>query len=442
MKELKIEKVVFGGYGLAFDEEGTYFIENALPGDKIIPEITKKRKKTYFGKISEIISASPERTKPLCKYFGKCGGCQWLNFNYNAQLNSKTEIVKEQLKRIGNIETEVNPIISGGEQFEYRTKMEFALQKDSNNYILGLKERNSNNAININHCPISPNVFDKIRNSVFDVIKKLEIPVYNKNNKTDGLKHVVIRKSFSTGKTMLILVTNKETFPKEKEFKEELSSKIDIDSVIHVINSSDAVTLRGPYKTWKGKGVLEEEFDGFTFQISPTSFFQNNYYTTQKMLHFLRDYMKTKNLKEKTLLDLYCGVGLFSNYLAPFFKTSTGVEIAKQSIKAATSNSNLNDLKNTLFYAQDAAEYLRKTEKKYDYILVDPPRAGLDQEVLEKIAEKVKEEIIYISCDPATLARDLKIFTEKGFKVNTVQPFDMFPNTYHVETIVALYKKD
>ena len=206
------------------------------------------------------------------------------------------------------------------------------------------------------------------------------------------------------------------------------------------MNSSDKVKLRGPYKTWKGEGVLIEEFDGFTYQIPPTSFFQTNYEITSKMLKHILDYLKPKKTDNKSLLDLYCGVGLFSVYFSPLFKDVKGVEFSKISIKAANANKNINFLKNATFYVADAIQFLNKSKNNFDYIIIDPPRAGLGKNGVELLSKKVNNSLIYISCDPSTLARDLKGLTEKGFKIKSIKSFDMFPNTFHVETIVILEK--
>lgn len=438
MEQIKIDKLINGGYGMGFKDGKTYMIENAYPEETVEIDILKNTKNVVFGKTKNIIKQSKDRTASVCNHFPKCGGCQWINYKYEKQLESKQNIIQEQLRRIAKIDIDVDTIEPSLLQYQYRNKMEFSLSKNENLKI-GLNQKNSSNILDIENCTISPNIFDKVRNRIKGIINTLNIPIYNFKTKKGVLKHIALRKSFSQNKSMLILVTNSENIPKERELKSELM-KLPVDSIIHVMNSSDKIKLRGPYKTWKGEGVLIEEFDGFTYQIPPTSFFQTNYDITSKMLKYILDYLKTQKTDNKNLLDLYCGVGLFSVYFSPLFKDVKGVEFSKISIKAANANKNINFLKNTSFYVADAVQFLKKSKSNFDFIIIDPPRAGLGKNGVEFLSKKVNNSLIYISCDPSTLARDLKILTEKGLKIKSIKPFDMFPNTYHVESVVIMEK--
>ncbi|SDC17171.1 23S rRNA (uracil(1939)-C(5))-methyltransferase RlmD [Geotoga petraea] len=438
MEQLNIEKLINGGYGLGFKDGKTYMIENAYPDEIVEIDILKNTKNIVFGKTKKVVKQSKDRVSSVCNHFPKCGGCQWINYKYDKQIEAKQNIVKEQLRRIAKIDMDIDSIEPSLLQYQYRNKMEFSVSKEEELKI-GLNEKNSSKILDIENCPISPNIFDKVRNKVKGIINTLKIPVYNYQTKKGVIKHIILRKSFSQNKTMLIIVTNSENVPNENELKSELR-KLPVDSIIHVMNSSDKVKLRGPYKTWKGEGVLIEEFDGFTYQIPPTSFFQTNYEITSKMLKHILDYLKPKKTDNKSLLDLYCGVGLFSVYFSPLFKDVKGVEFSKISIKAANANKNINFLKNATFYVADAIQFLNKSKNNFDYIIIDPPRAGLGKNGVELLSKKVNNSLIYISCDPSTLARDLKGLTEKGFKIKSIKSFDMFPNTFHVETIVILEK--
>jgi len=207
------------------------------------------------------------------------------------------------------------------------------------------------------------------------------------------------------------------------------------------MNSSDKIVLRGPYRTLLGEGVLLEEFDNFTFQIPPISFFQNNYNVTDKLLKSIVSYLKDKVNNQATLLDLYSGVGLFSIYLSPLFKHIEAVENSKISVKAAISNSHINSINNIRFILANSKKYLQNNvSKKFDFAIVDPPRKGLENKEIELLSSAIKKSLIYVSCDPSTLARDLKSFVEKGFNIKIVQPFDMFPHSYHIESVAILEK--
>jgi len=442
--DVVIEKLIYGGYGLARYNNEIYMVENVYPQDIVRVKEKFKKKNTIFASVEQIIKPSPYRTASPCKHFPKCGGCQWLGLKYEQQLQAKHSIVEEQFRRIGSIEVNVSQIIESDDSTQYRSKMEFGFSYGKKT-VLGLKEASTHNIIDINNCIISPAPFDKIRNTVKSIISDMNLSVYDPEKKSGVLKHLVLRKSFSKNETMLIFVTHTEYFPKEHEFKEELSKKVHADSIVHVMNTSDTVTLRGPYKTWKGEGVLREEFDGFLFQIPPTSFFQNNYNVTHKMLNYILKYFKTLNTASDSLLDLYCGVGLFSIYFAPLFKTVYGVETSKVSIKAACSNSNINSVRNTRFSSSKSEDFILQScieSKKFSYAIIDPPREGIGVLSAKNLAKITEKAIVYISCDPTTLARDIRAFMESGFEVLSVQPFYMFPNTYHVETVVILEKKN
>jgi 23S rRNA (uracil1939-C5)-methyltransferase len=439
---LVVEKLVYGGYGMARYEGKIYLIENSYPGDflKVIP--SKITKNLVFAKPVEIIAPSNYRIPSVCKHYPECGGCQWLDCKYEYQLEAKTNIVKEQLSRIGKIdESFVKNTIKSDIIWEYRNRMEYTFQ---NNQVLtlGLKEKHSNNVINIFSCPISPKEFDIIKNDIRNLVEKLNLSVYDKKNKTGILKHLVLRKTFYTNQLMAIIVTHTEYLPFEKEIKDYFNKNYHISSLIHVMNSSDKIILRGPYRTLLGEGVIEEEFDSFKFQIPPTSFFQNNYNVTKKILRYILDYFKKNAKRTDTLLDLYSGVGLFSVYYAPLFKFVESVESSKVSVKASISNTNINSIKNIKITQGIVKNFLANNKtKKYDFVIVDPPRNGLYKKEIEMISNITNKAVIYVSCDPSTLARDLSIFIKKGFNLISVQPFDMFPNTYHIENVVILEKK-
>jgi len=439
---LVVEKLVYGGYGMARYERKIYLIENSYPGDflKVIP--SKITKNLVFAKPVEIITASNYRIPSSCKHYPACGGCQWLDCKYEYQLEAKTNIVKEQLSRIGKIDDSfVKNTIKSDIIWEYRNRMEYTFE---NNQVLklGLKEKRSNNVLNIFSCPISPKEFDNIKNGIRSLAEKLGLSVYNKKNRTGILKHLVLRKAFYTNQLMAIIVTHTEYLPAENEIKEYFQKHYHINSLIHVMNSSDKIILRGPYRTLLGEGVIEEEFDGFKFQIPPTSFFQNNYNVTKKILRYILDYFKNNSNRSDTLLDLYSGVGLFSVYYAPLFKFVESVESSKVSVKASFSNANINSIKNIKFTQGLVKDFLVKNKtKKFDFVIVDPPRNGLYKKEIDLISNITNKAVIYVSCDPSTLARDLSIFLKKDFNLMSVQPFDMFPNTYHIENVVILEKK-
>jgi len=435
--DLVVEKIVNGGYGFARYDNKIYMIEHAYPGEFVRIKVKGNKKDVYFAEVVEYLEKSPYRNRPVCPHFQECGGCQMLDLDYNEQLKIKKEIVKEQIRRIGKLDDElVFDVFESDDITGYRSKMEFAFAFEKGNLKIGLKKRNSNDIVDIRKCLIAPKEFNNIISETKKIFEALNLKIYNPKTRKGEFKHLVLRKSFSKNELMSIFITKTEYISNYKNFKSLIKEKIRSDSIIHVMNSSDSIVLRGPYKTIKGEGVIKEEFDGFEYQIPPTAFFQNNYSVTKKVLNEFVNIVKKENISG-TLLDLYSGVGLFSIYLAPLFKHVTGVESNGVSVKAAHSNSNINNLKNTSFIKSDVAEFISQYDKKVDLLIVDPPRSGIDEKVLTKILQLKPKNIFYLSCDPTTLARDLNKLSE-AYNIEFIRPFDMFPNTYHIENFAFL----
>lgn len=435
--DVVVEKIVNGGYGFARYDNKIYMIEHAYPGEFVRIKVKGNKKDVYFAEVVDYLEKSSYRNRPVCPHFQECGGCQLLDLDYNEQLQIKTGIVKEQIRRIGKLDDElVFDAIGSDEIIHYRSKMEFAFSYNKGELKVGLKKRNSNEIVDIKKCLIAPKEFNKIISETKKIFEALNLKIYNPKSRRGEFKHLILRKSFSKNEIMSIFITKTEYITNYKNFKKIIKEKIKSDSIIHVMNSSDSVVLRGPYKTLKGEGVIKEEFDGFEYQIPPTAFFQNNYSVTKKILE---EFVKT--VKEEKisghLLDLYSGVGLFSIYLAPLFKYVTGVENNGVSVKAAHSNANINNIKNVSFVKADVGEFIKEYDKKVDLLIVDPPRSGLGKEILTKILQLKPKNIFYLSCDPTTLARDLSKLKE-SYKIEFIKPFDMFPNTFHIENFAFL----
>lgn len=437
-----IERYAYGGYGIGKLPGGKLvFVEGTYPGDLAQIEILQEKSDLAFGRLVNLLEKSDIRRAPKCKYFNVCGGCQIMDVEYEKQLELKTQIVKEQLKRIGKIETDVARTIPSDLEFGYRNKMEFAFSYSNNEgVILGLKMRNSNRVVDIDECPISPSSFNRALEVVPEIVELSKAKIYNPKTRSGMLKHLVMRYSHSNNQTMAIFVTRTERFEEAKFIRAELLKRVpQINSIIHVMNSSDSVVLRGPYKTLYGSGVLEVEMDYEKFQIPPTAFFQNNYHVAAKMIEYVTKQLDLKG--SERVLDLYAGAGTFSMRLAMLSKHVTAVESSHIAVKAGKANANINNLRNVKFEEADVEEYLKSFDNKVNIIVLDPPRSGAGKEVCEEIIRISPEKIAYISCDPTTLARDLAILKEK-YKIISVQPFDMFPQTYHVETVVLLEKSE
>jgi len=436
LQTVYIERYAYGGYGLGKLPGGKLvLVEGVYPGDLVEVEIMQEKSDVAFGRAENILERSPIRRPAKCKYFGTCGGCHMMDVVYEKQLELKSQIVKDQLRRIGKIEVEVKSAIGSDLEFGYRNKMEFAFYY-AGKVELGLKMRNSNKVVDIDECPISPASFNKALENVAEIVEISKAKIYNPRSRTGTLKHLVMRYSHSNNQTMAIFVTKTEKFEEGKIIRSELLKRVpQINSIIHVMNSSDNVVLRGPYKTLYGSGVLEVEMDYEKFQIPPTAFFQNNYHVASKMIEYV-----TKSLElngNEHVLDLYAGVGTFTMRLAMLSKYVTAVESSHISVKAGRANGNINNLRNVKFEEADVEEFISSFEGKADVVVLDPPRGGAGKKVCEEILRISPEKIVYISCDPSTLARDLAMLKEK-YEILSVQPFDMFPQTYHVECVTLM----
>lgn len=432
-----VERFVHGGYGIGKLPGGKLvLVEGGYPSELVKITITQERNDVAFGKVVEILEPAKFRRVPRCKYFGTCGGCHLMDIDYNTQLALKKEVIQDQLKRIAKVETEVKDTIPSDLEYGYRSKMEFAFGFKDGKVLLGLKRRNSSEVVSINECPISPNSFNKALAVVPEIVETTKVKIYNPLRRTGTLKHLVLRFSHSHNQTMAIFVTKTETFREARDIRALLLRKVpQINSIIHAMNSSDTVVLRGPYKTLYGSGVLEVEMDYEKFQIPPTAFFQINHHITNKMIeHVVKGLQLEGN---EVVLDLYAGIGTFTIRLAMLSKFVTAVESSHISVKAGRANANINSLRNVKFEEADVEEFLKSCDSFVDIVVLDPPRTGAGKTVCQKLLELKPRKIAYISCDPATLARDLAILKEL-YEIESVQPFDMFPQTYHVETVVLL----
>jgi len=439
LQEIKIEKMVNGGYGLGRLSNGkTVFVEGAYPGERVLIKLTKVKKDFSFAKVVTILEPSSKRTTPPCQHFGICGGCQWMDIDYKSQLVYKKDILEDTLKRVGKIEETVLPVIPSDKILAYRSKMEFSLSK---NRSLGLKMRHSHKIVEIKRCEISPDIFNDILKDLKKLLDIFEVSTYDFERKKGVLKHVVLRYAVSTNQTMVIFVTKTESFQGGKELAKKLKNIVpSITSIIHVMNSKDSVVLRGPYRTFWGEGIILERFDWEEFQIPPTVFFQNNYWITKKMLDHVYEELNLEG--KEVVLDLYSGIGTFSIRIARGARKVIAVESNRVAIKAGRANANINRVRNIRFIESDVGDFLNSAEEKIDKVVLDPPREGAGINVIKRLLDLKPTRIIYISCEPSTLARDLRTLVEGGYRIEKIQPFDMFPHTFHIETVVTLSRKE
>lgn len=405
LKNKKIEKQDHFGRGIIHDEEKIIFVENALKDEIGDILITLENKKYKSGRVVEFHKTSLNRTSVDCPYYDKCGGCQLLHQNYLSQLTFKENKVKEIMKKFANISLDKIKAILGSEQFSYRNKVVYHIKKDK----LGFYRDKTNNLISIEHCLL----VDDLINEVTVILKE-----YIKTH--HNLTGAMIRVGNKTKEILLSL--------KGDEKKEDLIDCFmgKVDTLIY----NDEVLF--------GNNYINSKLFNHTFKVSSPSFFQVNVYQTEVLYQLVID--RVKEIKPKIVLDLYCGTGTIGLLVSSYVDKVIGIEIIKEAIDNARENQKLNSRENISFYVGKVEEKLEEFKNNIDLVIVDPPRSGLDSKVIDVLLEMKTKDIIYISCDPVTLARDLNKL-QSHYEIETIQPVDMFPNTYHVECVCVLKLK-
>ncbi len=429
--EVVIEKMVHGGQGMGRDPEGRIvFIDRGYPGEIVDVEITRERKDFRFGKIRSFIYRSPKRLGPVCGVWNECGGCDWLDYEYTSQIHAKQEILEEQFLR--TLSTDRTPFLlpfaSSPEVHHYRNKMEYFHQKTDSGYRICLHARNGLGGVKPEGCKVAPKVFGRI-------LKELSKGDFQKLAETN---HTVLRISKSTGTIALIWVGLKKPDRRIERAAQGIANRFPVlSSVIYVIHSGRKAVLDGRAVPLIGEPFLEETVCGFRYFIPSTSFFQINVPVAEMMLNTIKT-LWNPTPKER-VLDLYGGVGLFSVFFGSLVREIVTVEQNQASISAARKNAKANNIPGIKTEAAKCAVFLRsQPQNRWDTVIMDPPKSGVEKEGLSEIIRIRPKRIIYVSCDPASLTRDLKLLINSGFSVEQVQGFDMFPHTAHFETIAVL----
>lgn len=435
-----------GGVGIGKYNGFTVFVEGGLIEDKLKVKITNSKKKYAVGEIVEIIDESPYRVNRECdESLKECGGCQIQELDYKKQLDIKTNEVKQTISRIGKLENVViHETIGMDVPFRYRNKAQFPIGKKNGETVLGFYKKKSHEIIPSNKCVIQHDLNDKILQIVKTYIDNYKISVYDESNHTGLIRHLVTKIGFKTGEVMVVLVINGNKLPNTQELIHVLKENIPgFKTLVLNINKEKTNAILGRNnKTVYGDGRINDYIGELVFEISPLSFFQVNPIQTEVLYNKALEYA---NLKENDVVfDIYCGIGTISLFLAEKANKVYGIEIVEDAIKDAKRNADLNNLNNTEFYAGKAEEVvprLYKEGKKANVVVVDPPRKGCDEKVLDTIVSMKPNRVVYVSCNPSTLARDLKYLDQKGYKCVEIQPVDMFPHTMHVECVALIEKK-
>jgi 23S rRNA (uracil1939-C5)-methyltransferase len=441
--ELTFEDLALGGEAVARTADGmVVFVYGGVPGDRGLVEITKRKPRFAVGKLVELLEPSSLRITPRCEYFGRCGGCKWQYLDYQDQLRFKQQQVADTLARIGKLQdVSVNEIIGMESPWYYRNKMEFTFGWDENKgVILGQHVAGKwDERIDLDTCYLqserSVDIFALCR----DYARRYELSVFSTETGEGLLRHVIIREGKHTGDTMVNIVTSGEYFPHLDRFVRYLITGYPlITGIILTINRLRGQSSQGQEQHLLfGEPTITETINDLSFEISAKSFFQTNTTQTERLYQIIQR-MAGDN-KEGIAVDLYCGAGSIALHLAPQFNMVYGVELVKESISNAEQNAERNNITNVRFLCGEVQKILPDLlQTAPDLIVVDPPRSGLAKKVVRKILNVSPHQIMYVSCNPATLARDLSLLTKGGYAVLEVQPIDMFPHTYHIETIVNL----
>lgn len=442
---VEIKDMEFGGFGIGYFEGKKVKIKGALLGQIIKAKVKKVKKDMVEGEIVEVMENSPLEKQSFCPHFGDCGGCIYQNVDYSDQLKIKEDIVKKLLEKEGIRDYEFLRIVKSPKEHGYRNKMEYTFGKDKEgNEVLGLHRKGRfYEVVMTDKCNIVDDDFLKALNLTFDYAIKKGLPFYDKKTHKGFLRHLVVRKASKAGEILLNIVTTTQL---EHDFKEliEIYKNVDFESrlvgVLHTQNDSwsDAVVCE-KLNVLYGKDYLIEELLGLKFKISAFSFFQTNSYGAEKLYETVREF--AGDVSDKIVFDLYSGTGTIGIIMAPMAKKVIGIELVEEAVMSARENAELNGLKNCTFIAGDVSKKLKEIKEMPDVVIVDPPRSGINPKALEDIIKFNPQKVVYVSCNPESLARDLKIFSEGGYKVDKVKCVDMFPYTYHVETVVLIERK-
>lgn len=436
----------FEGEGIAKIDNFTIFIEGTIKGEKCKILIVKVTTSHAFGKLIEILENSKYRVETDCGTYKRCGGCNLRHIDYEETLNIKRNTVQNLVNKTLNNKINVNMLIGMGNPYNYRNKAQYPVGLDKNNEpVIGVYAKRTHEIIPMRNCMIQNPLSEKISNFIFHFFIQNNIPIYNEKNGKGLLRHIVIKVGIRTHEVMCILVLNGKELKKEKELVKLLIKEFpEVKTVVKNINVKNTnVILGNENEVIYGDGYIYDKLGDYTFKISPMSFYQINPVQTEVLYNTA---IEMANLsKTETLFDLYCGIGTIGIFASPYVKKVYGIEIVKQAIEDAKENASINDIRNIEFFAGDVEkifeDVLNKNNDKPDVIFVDPPRKGLDRHTIENILNVEPKKIIYISCNPASLVRDLKLLEEK-YDVIEIQPVDMFPFTSHVECCSVLYLRD
>lgn len=434
------------GMGVGKVDGFTVFVEGAIVGEKVEIKIVKINKNFGFGKLTNIIEPSPARIEPICKAHKQCGGCSFQHVDYREQLRFKTDKVKDTIKRIGKIDDVViHDIIGMNEPLRYRNKAQYPVGMKDGKIALGFYAARSHDIVDIEECMLQDIQSEKITKILREFISKNNISVYDETAHKGFIRHIVTKVGFKTDEIMLVVVTNGEGFPQKEQFIKEIKDNIpNVKSIIQNINREKTNVILGNKNILLyGSNVISDYIGEFKFNISANSFYQVNPIQTEVLYNKALEYANLTGCEN--VFDAYCGIGTISLFLSKNAKKVYGIEIVPQAIIDAKENAQINNVDNVEFIEGESEVIIPKLYSEgvmADVVVVDPPRKGCDKKLLDTIIQMQPKRVVYVSCDVGTLARDLRILEDGGYKAVEVQPVDMFPYTYHVEVVTLLTRSE
>lgn len=439
-----IKRIGINGEGVGYYRKKAVFIQGALPGEVVKADVTKINPTHLYAQLVQIEQHSPDRIRPACPVYQECGGCQLQHLSYPGQLKAKEELVREAFQRYtGSDDINIRPILGMDDPWGYRGKAQLQTGENNGRILTGLYSPGSRRLVDISGCPIQYKEINQIVQKVKDILLEADVPVYDDKARAGALRTLVVRSSRQTGEAQVTFVTKTNTFPKMRQVLNAI--RRDLPQVVTVAqNINPAATplvFGGKTKLLWGKERMDERLGPLQFSLSPRAFFQLNPEQTVQLYDAVKQAAGLTG--HELLVDAYCGTGTIALWLAPFAREVRGIESVREAVDDARRNAAQNGFEHVRFYEGEAEKLLREWVAqgvRPDVIVVDPPRTGCDRSLLEAVAKARPKRFVYVSCNPSTLAKDCSYLLDQGFRIDSVQPVDMFPQTSHVECVVGIQR--
>ena len=441
--EARITDYTAEGQGVAHIEGCAVFIPNAIAGELVRVRIEKANKTWAAGKMTEILEKSPHRINRECPVAKLCGGCDFWHMDYEEETRLKAERVRTCLNRMGGESLETVPILSAPTCHGYRNKAQYPVAARKGRAYAGFFKAGTHEVVENSRCLILPQQTDAVKDAVIDYVNQHRIPVYEETSHKGLLRHIYVRRGAVSGQILVCLVCNGDRLPKVPELLKRLQKIPGYTTLVLSVNTKKGNAVLGDkFLTLDGPGYIEDTLCGLTFRLSPRSFYQVNHHQAQRL--YEAAISQAEITKEDLVLDLYCGVGTITLAMAGAAKKVIGVEVIPQAVEDARDNAKRNGIENAEFFCGDAGQAALELKKQGvipDVVVVDPPRKGLNADTIEALHRMQPRRIVYVSCDPATLARDIALLKEKGYRLQNAMAADLFPRCAHVESIVCLNRE-